>query len=78
MFPESQDQAPDADPQETAEWLEAFESVLHAAGPQRAQYLLRRLLNRAKRRNVGLPALTRTAYVNTIRKSDEAQIPGDL
>jgi pyruvate dehydrogenase E1 component len=77
MFPESQDQLPDADPQETDEWLESFESVLESAGPLRAQYLLRRLLSRAKRRNVGLPALTRSAYVNTIAPNDEPDFPGD-
>jgi pyruvate dehydrogenase E1 component len=77
MFPESQDQIPDADPQETAEWLDALDSVVHTGGPDRAAYLLRRLIARAKRRNVGLPALTRTPYVNTIRPEDEPRFPGD-
>jgi pyruvate dehydrogenase E1 component len=77
MFPESHDQLPDIDPQETEEWLESFDSVIEAAGPQRAEFLLRRLLRRAKRRNLGLPALTRTAYVNTIAPADEPPFPGD-
>jgi pyruvate dehydrogenase E1 component len=31
---------PDADPQETREWLEALESVLEREGPVRAHFLL--------------------------------------
>jgi pyruvate dehydrogenase E1 component len=77
MFPENQDQIPDVDPDETAEWLESLDSVIESAGPDRARYLLRRLLRRARRRNVGLPALTRTAYVNTIAPADEPDFPGD-
>ncbi len=77
MFPESRDQIPDADPLETAEWLEALDSVVRGGGPDRAAYLLRRLIARAKRRNVGLPALTRSPYLNTIRPEDEPPFPGD-
>jgi pyruvate dehydrogenase E1 component len=77
MFPESRDQVPDADPRETAEWLESFESVLATAGPERAAFLMRRLLDHARRRNVALPALTRTPYYNTIPPSDEPHFPGD-
>ncbi|GJM45056.1 MAG: pyruvate dehydrogenase E1 component [Gemmatimonadota bacterium] len=77
MFPETHDQLPDGDPAETSEWLEAFDSVLTSAGPRRAEFLIRRLLARAKRRNVGLPALTRSAYINTIAPQDEPPFPGD-
>ena len=77
MFPETHEQLPDGDPQETAEWLEALESVVEAAGPDRAAFLLRRLIAQAKRRNVGLPALTRSPYVNTISPEDEPPFPGD-
>ena len=77
MFPESHDQVPDLDPHETAEWLESLDSVLAGAGTERALFLLRKLLDHAKRRNVGLPALTRSAYVNTIATRDEPEFPGD-
>ncbi|MBZ0269284.1 pyruvate dehydrogenase (acetyl-transferring), homodimeric type [bacterium] len=77
MFPETHDQLPDLDAQETAEWLESFDSVVETAGPRRAEFLLRRLLTRAKLRNLALPALTRTAYVNTIAPQDEPDFPGD-
>ncbi len=77
MFPETNEQLPDGDPRETAEWLESLESVVETAGPERAAFLLRALIARAKRRNVGLPALTRTPYVNTIVPDDEPAFPGD-
>ncbi|MFN8179411.1 MAG: pyruvate dehydrogenase (acetyl-transferring), homodimeric type [bacterium] len=77
MFPESHDQIPDADAEETGEWLEALDSVIHTAGPERAAFLLRHLIARAKRQNVGLPALTRTPYLNTIAPEDEPAFPGD-
>ena len=39
---------PDIDPDETAEWLESFDSMLTAGGQQRARYLMLRLLERAR------------------------------
>lgn len=41
---EFKQQLPDADPQETAEWLEALEQVVNQEGRERAQFLLRKLL----------------------------------
>src|SRR5262245_27111075 len=32
-------QLPDADPQETAEWIEALDGVVESAGPERAYFL---------------------------------------
>ncbi|MFC4116380.1 pyruvate dehydrogenase (acetyl-transferring), homodimeric type [Nonomuraea zeae] len=55
----------DLDPQETAEWLESLEAVRRAAGPDRADYLLRKLA-------------TSTRYVNTVPTRDEPAYPGDL
>ena len=68
---------PDADPQETSEWLESFDSVLQADGPERAKFLLRKLVNHARRKRAGLPALTQTGYFNTIGPEDEPPFPGD-
>ncbi len=77
MFPESQDNLPDADPRETEEWMESLDSVLASAGPERTRHLLRKLLAYARRRNVDLPAMTRSAYQNTIPPADEPDFPGD-
>ncbi|MCW2632139.1 MAG: 2-oxo-acid dehydrogenase subunit, homodimeric type, partial [Pseudonocardia sp.] len=68
---------PDIDPAETDEWLDSFDAVLDAAGQQRARYLMLRLLQKARERNVGVPALTSTDYVNTIPTEQEPWFPGD-
>ncbi len=68
---------PDIDPEETAEWLDSFDAVLDAAGQQRARYLMLRMLQRARERHVGVPALTSTDYVNTIATDREPWFPGD-
>ena len=43
------DISPDVDPQETREWLDALEAVLEREGPERAHYLLERLIDKAAR-----------------------------
>jgi len=68
---------PDIDPQETDEWLESFDAALATSGPQRARYLMLRLLERASERRVAIPALTSTDYVNTIPTENEPWFPGD-
>ncbi|KAB8195441.1 pyruvate dehydrogenase (acetyl-transferring), homodimeric type [Nonomuraea phyllanthi] len=55
----------DLDPQETAEWLESLEAVRRVAGPDRAEYLLRRLA-------------ASTRYLNTVPTAEEPAYPGDL
>lgn len=70
-------QIPDIDPTETAEWLASLDGMVDSAGQQRARYLMMRLLSRARARNVGLPALTTTPYINTIATEDEPFFPGD-
>ncbi len=67
----------DVDPQETREWLDAFDSVLEQEGPERAHELIEQLIDRARRSGIHLPYKTTTAYLNTIRKSDEARMPGE-
>ncbi|WP_460864682.1 pyruvate dehydrogenase (acetyl-transferring), homodimeric type [Rhodococcus aerolatus] len=68
---------PDIDPDETDEWVESFDAVLANAGPQRARYLMLRLLERAGESRVAIPALTSTDYVNTIPTENEPWFPGD-
>ena len=68
---------PDIDPDETAEWLDSFDSVLDNGGQQRARYLMLRLLERSREKRVGLPSLVTTDYVNTIPTELEPWFPGD-
>src|SRR5438094_1830413 len=70
-------QVPDIDPQETADWIEAFDQVVQQRGKTRARYLLQRLLERAKLEQVGFPVQVSTHYVNTIPSDKEPAFPGD-
>ncbi|HEX4229326.1 MAG TPA: pyruvate dehydrogenase (acetyl-transferring), homodimeric type [Bryobacteraceae bacterium] len=67
----------DLNPQETSEWLEALEQVVDEIGPDRAQYLLEKLLDRAA--NFGITATRNltTPYLNTIPVQEELPYPGD-
>jgi pyruvate dehydrogenase E1 component len=67
----------DVDPQETAEWLESLDAVFRTQGPERAQFLLDALLERARTDGVRGPSSIHTAYLNTVPKSEEAPYPGD-
>src|SRR3954468_24272468 len=68
---------PDVDPQETREWLEALESVLEREGPDRAHYLLERLVEKARRSGAYIPFNATTAYINTIPPAREERSPGN-
>ncbi|HEY1726640.1 MAG TPA: pyruvate dehydrogenase (acetyl-transferring), homodimeric type [Steroidobacteraceae bacterium] len=67
----------DLDPQETREWLESIDSVLRAEGPERAHYLIERLIDRARRSGAYLPYRANTAYVNTVSVGHQPEYPGD-
>ena len=54
----------EVDPQETREWLEALDAVVASDGPQRAQFLLERVVGHAP-------------YLNTIPPQDEPAHPVD-
>ena len=70
-------QLPDLDPDETREWLESLDTVINVAGRSRARYLMLKLLERARERQVGVPALRSTDYINTIPPEREPWFPGD-
>ena len=70
-------QIPDVDPQETQEWLDSLDGVIDAAGARRARFLMLKLLERAREKQVGVPALRSTDYVNTIPAEAEPWFPGD-
>ena len=68
---------PDLDPQETQEWLEALDSVLENEGPDRAHFLLERLIDKARRSGAYLPYSANTAYLNTIPLTKQERFPGE-
>ncbi|MGQ9724231.1 MAG: pyruvate dehydrogenase (acetyl-transferring), homodimeric type [Tepidimonas sp.] len=70
--------APDADPQETREWLAALDAVIEHSGAERAHFLLEQLLERAREHNIDLPFSATTGYVNTIGPDEEERSPGNL
>jgi pyruvate dehydrogenase E1 component len=67
----------DIDPVETQEWLESIDSVMRAQGPQRAHFLLEKLVDFTRRSGAYLPFKPNTAYLNTISKVQEPDYPGD-
>ena len=69
---------PDADPQETREWLDALDGVLAHEGPERAHFLIEQLIARARRSGAYLPFSANTAYVNTIPVETQAHFQGDF
>ena len=71
------DQLVDLDPQETAEWKASLDSLLQAAGPTRARYIMLSLLQHAQENKLGVGALRTTDYINTIPSNREADFPGD-
>ena len=67
----------DTDPSETSEWLESLDAALKHAGPVRARYLMLSLLQKAGEKNLGLPSLRATDYINSIPPESEPNFPGD-
>ena len=70
-------QLPDTDPTETQEWLDSFDQVVAAEGPDRARFLMAKLLERAHETSVGVPGAVTTPYVNTIPAEEQPEFPGD-
>ncbi|MEI7950535.1 MAG: pyruvate dehydrogenase (acetyl-transferring), homodimeric type [Gammaproteobacteria bacterium] len=69
----------DTDPQETQEWLDSISAIIQKQGMDRAQFLLKSLINKATESGQQLPidSLT-TPYRNTIPLAEEPKMPGDL
>jgi pyruvate dehydrogenase E1 component len=70
-------QLPDIDPDETQEWIESLDALLDERGKTRARYVMLKLLERARQRQVGVPSLRSTDYINTIPPEREPWFPGD-
>lgn len=70
-------QPPDIDPQETEDWLDSLEAVLHHHGGERARYLLQRLSDRAAWSGVSVHTRIEP-YTNSIAARDQPPYPGNL
>jgi pyruvate dehydrogenase E1 component len=66
----------DLDPRETQDWLESIDSVLKTHGPERAHFLLERLIDYTRRSGAYLPFKPNTAYLNTISTGQQKDYPG--
>ncbi len=63
--------------QEIAEWIEAFDEMIVAEGPQQGVELMTALRQRAREAGVVSENELATPYCNTIPKHDEVPYPGD-
>jgi pyruvate dehydrogenase E1 component len=68
----------DPDSQETQEWLDALDGVIDRLGPDRAHFLLEKLIDKTRRAGGFVPFSANTAYVNTIPTQLEERSPGNL
>ncbi|NBW01583.1 MAG: pyruvate dehydrogenase (acetyl-transferring), homodimeric type, partial [Betaproteobacteria bacterium] len=68
----------DMDEVETREWLDSLEAVIEREGPERAQFLLEKLIDKTRRTGGFVPFSANTAYVNTIPAALEEHCPGNL
>src|SRR5260370_30803750 len=66
----------DLNPQETSEWLEAFDQILEDGGTPRAAYLLNRLTHHAAQYGVTSKQNLLTPYINTIPVDEEQPYTG--
>jgi len=62
---------------ETQEWLDSVDALVAMHGVRRAQQVLGRAFERARRAGVDVGSQLTTDYVNTIRPESEAPFPGD-
>ncbi len=68
----------DADPQETAEWRDAFAALVSTQGPARARFVLDELARLARQHRTGWQPDLNTPYVNSIAVDQQPAFPGDL
>ena len=66
--------AVDADPQETAEWREAFVALAASQGPARARFLLGELARLAGEQRIGWKPELATPYVNTVDVNEQQRL----
>ncbi len=71
-------QETDADPQETAEWRDAFAALVATQGATRARFVLDELARLARQHRTGWQPELNTPYVNSIAVDQQPAFPGDL
>ena len=67
----------DIDSVETKEWLDSLDAVIAKDGPDRAHYLLKKLIDEAYKEGSNRPLTRITPYINTIPVESEVKSPGD-
>ena len=70
--------APDSDPRETQEWLDALQAAAEAGGPERALYLIKRLEEHGQQLGLLPRGPLYSAYRNTIPLERQPPYPGEL
>jgi len=70
--------SPDADPEETREWLDALAAVVKRLGKARGVFLLKQLEEQARQLDILTHALPYSSYRNTIALEQQAVHPGDV
>ena len=67
----------DIDPIETNEWMESLSAVLERDGKNRAQFLIKKLIDHSYKEGSDLVLSRNTPYINTISPEEETKSPGD-
>ena len=67
----------DIDPIETKEWLDSLNAVIANDGSERADYLVKKLIDEAYKEGSHKPLTRITPYINTILPEEETKSPGD-
>jgi pyruvate dehydrogenase E1 component len=62
---------------EIGEWIEAFDDVVVAEGPEQGSEILRALRQRAREAGINRPGELITPYMNTIPRREEVPYPGN-
>ena len=67
----------ETDAEETAEWLESLDGLIAEKGTHRAGQIMLSMLRHASVRDLGIPLVRSTDYINTIAPETEPDFPGD-
>ena len=68
----------DIDPIETQEWLDSLDAVMRKDGSDRADYLLKKLIDETYKEGSNKPLTRITPYINTIPPENEIKSPLNL
>ena len=77
MAANTQNSQADIDAQETKEWLDALEGVVAQEGPERAHFLIEKLIEVGREEGIDIPYSANTQYINTIPADQQPKYPGD-